>query len=101
MGSRIWCSLSIDFSESNSLDPESVDSSFPIFDIHFVPIAKESVANWKKPFVDILRVNERLKYAEFAKQTRMSEWIKKEKNALPADLEYLNVSIRALQIRQR
>ena len=84
--SRTWCNLSIDFSESNSLDPEGIDSSFPIFDVSFVPIFKENVSNWKKPFIDTLRVNKRMTYTEFSKQTNIDKWIEKNKDSLPSNI---------------
>jgi len=79
-----WCRLTIDFSECNSLDPESVDSSFPPFDVYFVPVFKESVANWIKPFVEILKINRRVSYAQFERQTHFKEWM--HKKTLPANV---------------
>merc|ERR1712129_615171 len=74
-----WCSLSIDFADD-------VDSNLSAFDVSFVPIVKENVANWKKPFVDTLKVNERLNYVEFGKQSGFADWIGKEKKTLPVNI---------------
>jgi len=84
---RKWCSMNVNFSESNSLDPESVDSSFPSFDLHFVPmdVSKENVTKWTKPRQDILRVSQRMSVDEFRNEVSFAEW-SSDQSQVPEDI---------------
>jgi len=82
---RRWCSMTVNFSESNSLDPEAVDSSFPSFDVHFVPISKDNVSKWNKPRQDVLRVSQRMSVSEFRKEVAFNRWAKDQKR-VPGDI---------------
>ncbi len=67
ISSRTWCSLNVDFREANSVDPESIDSTFPTFDVNFVPINKDNGMKRNKINFSSLRVSQRLGYNEFKK----------------------------------
>eukprot|EP01083_Nonionella_stella_P073569 199061_1 len=83
---REWCHFYVNFSEGNSVDPESVDSSFPLFEVHLNPVNRENVSKWKKPVIETLRVRGRLSYSKCVKQTNFDEWIKGDKKEIPRNI---------------